>query len=201
MIKQHRALVYALAATFLTPVSAPAQGFSSSYTFLKAIKDRDGQKVRDAVEKTGSGAVIVNTRDPATGESALHIVTKGRDLTYLNYLLQHEAKPDIRDDRGNTPLMIATGIGWGEGISLLVQRRASVDLANNGGETPLILAVQNRDLNSVRLLLMAGADPAKRSIGSGLSARDYATRDPRAGLILKAIDDARPRSKKAVGPN
>jgi uncharacterized protein len=61
--------------------------------------------------------------------------------------------------------------------------------------------VQNRDLNSVRLLLMAGANPAKRDIGSGLSARDYAVRDSRAALILKAIDEARPRPKGAIGPN
>jgi uncharacterized protein len=196
-----RTALLALMATMLIPTLAPAQGFSASYNFLKAVRDRDGEKVRDAVEKTGSGNVIVNTRDPANGETALHIVTRGRDLRYLNYLLESGARPDIRDDRGNTPLMVAAALGWGDGISILLQRRASVDLANTSGETPLIAAVQNRDLNAVRLLLTAGADPAKRSIGSGLSARDYAARDPRAGLILRAIDDAKPRPKKAIGPN
>ncbi len=175
--------------------------FSASYTFLKAVRDRDGQKVTDAIVKPGSGAVIIDTRDPATGESALHIVTKGRDTVWLNFLLSKGAKPDVRDNQGDTPLMIASQLGWADGISLLVQRRANVDLANTAGETPLIRAVQNRDVNTVRLLLMAGANASKRDLGSGLSARDYAARDPRAALILRTIDEARPRPKAAVGPN
>ena len=187
-------------ATAAVPTVASAQ-FSQSYTFLKAVRDRDGQKVTDAIVKPGSGAVIIDTRDPATGEGALHIVTKGRDLTWLNFLLAKGAKADLRDNNGDTPLMIASQLGWADGISLLVQARATVDLANNSGETPLIRAVQNRDTNTVRLLLMAGANPAKRDLGSGLSARDYAARDPRAALILRTIDEARPRPKTKFGPN
>jgi uncharacterized protein len=193
------ALSLALAAIAM-PSAAPAQ-FSAGYTFLKDVRDRDGQKVTDAIAKPGSGAIIIDTKDPATGETALHIVTKGRDTTWLNFLLSKGAKADARDNSGNTPLMIAAQLGWADGISLLVQRRASVDLANSAGETPLIRAVQNRDANTVRLLLMAGANPAKRDIGSGLSARDYAARDPRGALILRTIDEARPRPKTSVGPN
>jgi uncharacterized protein len=193
------ALSLALVAVVM-PAVAPAQ-FSAGYTFLKDVRDRNGQKVTDAIAKPGSGAIIIDTRDPTTGESALHIVTKGRDVTWLNFLLAKGARPDMRNNSGDTPLMIAAQLGWADGISLLVQKRASVDLANNAGETPLIRAVQNRDANTVRLLLMAGANPAKRDIGSGLSARDYAARDPRGALILRTIDEARPRPKAAVGPN
>jgi uncharacterized protein len=193
------ALALALAAVAM-PTSALAQ-FSPSFTFLKAVRDREGQKVTDAISKPGSGAIIIDTKDPATGETALHIVTKGRDVTWLNFLLSKGAKPDMRNNLGETPLMIAAQLGWADGISLLVQKRASVDMANNAGETPLIRAVQNRDTNTVRLLLMAGANPAKRDIGSGLSAREYAVRDPRGALILRTIDEARPKPKTAVGPN
>lgn len=191
-------------ALLIVATAAPSIGlaqFSPSFTFLKNVRDRDGQKVTDAISKPGSGAVIIDTKDPATGETALHIVTKGRDTTWLNFLLVKGAKPDARDNNGNTPLMVAAQLGWADGISVLVQRRASVDLANSAGETPLIRAVQNRDVNTVRLLLMAGANPAKRDIASGLSARDYAARDPRGTLILRTIDEARPKPKAAVGPN
>ncbi len=191
----------ALALTAIgVPHIASAQ-FSAGYTFLKSVRDRDGQKVTDAIAKPGSGAIIIDTRDPATGESALHIVTRGRDTVWLNFLLVKGARPDVRNTAGETPLMIAAQIGWAEGISLLLEKRASVDLANAAGETPLIRAVQNRDVGTVRLLLMAGANPAKRDIGSGLSARDYAVRDPRGALILRTIDEARPRTKASVGPN
>ncbi len=200
-MKAIRIRAVALALGILAVPSVALAQFSASYTFLKAVRERDGQKVTDAIVKPGSGAVIIDTRDPATGESALHIVTRGRDTVWLNFLLAKGARPDLRDNQGDTALMIAAQLSWGDGISLLVQRRASVDLANNAGETPLIRAVQNRDINSVRLLLMAGANPAKRDLGSGLSAREYAVRDPRAALILRTIDEARPRAKSSVGPN
>lgn len=182
------------------PAAVRAQP-SASYTFLKAVRDRDGKIVTETIQKPGSGAVIIDTRDPTNGEGALHIITRGRDLQWLNFLLASGAKADLRDNDGNTPLLLAASLPWHEGTSVLLQRRASVDMANNAGETPLIRAVQNRDIDMVKILLMAGANPNKRDFGSGLSARDYAARDSRASLILRAIDEARPRPKSSVGPN
>jgi ankyrin repeat protein len=200
MKMRFRVLSAMLAVALLSPAISQAQ-FSGSFNFLKAVKDRDGAKVTDIITKPGSGPVIIDTRDPATGEAALHIVTKGRDIVWLNFLLAKGANPNVRDGQGNTPLQLASSIGWGEGISLLLDRGATVDQANNGGETPLIRAVQNRDMITVRRLLAAGANPSKHDTGAGMSARDYAVRDPRASLILKVLDEAHPRAKAAIGPN
>ena len=200
MTKRFRWAALGCAALLMIPASASAQ-FSEGFNFLKAVKDADGQKVTDIIRKPGSGAVIIDTRDPATGESALHIVTKRRDATWLSFLLGKGARTDARDLQGNTPLMIATQLSWAEGLSLLIERHAGVDIGNTSGETPLIRAVQMRDITMVRLLLMAGANPAKHDLSAGYSARDYAVRDPRAAAILKAIDEAHPRPKTAVGPN
>lgn len=189
-----------LAVSLLLPGVAAAQ-FSDSYTFLKAVRDRDGDKATTLINKPGSGAVIIDTRDPATGEGAVHIVTKRRDLAWLNFLLAKGANANARDAQGNSALMLATQIAWTDGIALLIQRRAQVDLPNNSGETPLIRAVQNRDIESVRALLAAGANPNRADTGAGLSARDYAKRDVRSAAILAAIDQARPRPKAAIGPN
>jgi uncharacterized protein len=184
----------------VAPVAAPAQ-FSDSYNFLKAVRERDGQKVTDFINKPGSGAVIVNTRDSATGEGALHIVTKRRDVTWLSFLLAKGANPNQRDGGGNTALMLAAQLGFAEGLALLIDRKAQVDLANNSGETPLIRAVQNRDIASVRTLLAAGANPNRADTSSGLTARQYAERDMRSGAIVKAIDEAKPKPKVSIGPN
>jgi ankyrin repeat protein len=200
MTKRFRVLGMVMAIALLSPAVSQAQ-FSGSFNFLKAVKDRDGTKVTDFIAKPGSGSIIINTRDPVTGEGALHIVTKGRDIVWLNFLLSKGASPNVRDGQGNTPLQLAAQIGWGEGISLLLDRGATADLPNNGGETPLIRAVQNRDMTTVRLLLAAGANPNKHDTGAGMSARDYATRDPRASLILKALDESKPRAKASIGPN
>ncbi len=188
----------ALAAAALLPAGAQAQ-FSDSFNFLKAVKDRDGAKATTLVSKPGT--VIVDTRDPATGEAALHIVVKRRDILWLGFLLGKGARPDARDAGGNTPLLLATQIGWTDGMSLLLDRRAGVDIANSSGTTPLIVAVQNHDIEAVRALLAAGANPNKTDTSSGLSARDYAKRDQRSSAILGAIDQAHPRPKAAVGPN
>ncbi len=196
---RHHVLGLALVAV-MAPVAAQAQ-FSESYNFLKAVRDRDGDKVTAAINKPGSGAVLINTRDSATGEGALHIVTKRRDVTWLSFLLSKGANPDMRDSGGNTALMISAQLGFAEGLSLLIDRRAQVDLANSSGETPLIRAVQNRDIATVRTLLAAGANPAKADTSSGLSARQYAERDLRSAAIVKAIDEAKPKPKAKVGPN
>lgn len=184
----------------IAPVAALAQ-FSDSYNFLKAIRDRDGQKVTDFINKPGSGAVLINTRDSSTGEGALHIVTKRRDTVWLSFLLSKGANPDMRDAGGNTALMLASQIGFAEGLSLLIDRRAQVDLANSRGETPLMRAVQNRDIATVRTLLSAGANPNKTDTSSGMTARQYAERDARSLAIVKAMDEAKPKPKVKVGPN
>lgn len=185
-----------MAPILLWPTVASAQ-FSDSYNFLKAVRDRDGAKATEALNKPGS--VIVDTKDVSTGESALHIVTKRRDTTWLSFLLAKGAKPDIKDADGNTPLIIATQMGYAEGADLLLKRRALVDAANSRGETPLILATQKRDVAMVRLLLAAGANPRKTDRAAGMSALDYATQDSRAAVILKLLQDANP-AKAAAGP-
>ncbi|MFM9853196.1 MAG: ankyrin repeat domain-containing protein [Sphingomonadaceae bacterium] len=191
-------IMAALLGAMINPQVAQAQ-FSESYNFLKAVRDRDGNKATEIISKPGS--VIVDTREAGTGEGALHIVTKARDSTWLAFLLARGAKPDLRDAQGATPLMIAAQLGFIEGAQALIGRGASVDLTNNAGETPLIRAVQVRDAAMVRLLLGAGANPNKTDNVAGLSARDYATRDRRSAAILKIIEETRPaKPKGAVGP-
>ncbi|MEY3905864.1 MAG: hypothetical protein RIR59_687 [Pseudomonadota bacterium] len=180
----------------LVPGMAHAQ-FSDSYNFLKAVRDRDGAKATEFLSKPGT--VIVDTRDVSTGETALHIVVKRRDATWLAFLLSRGAKPDIRDRDGNTPLIAATLISFVEGADILLKRGAQVDGINGQGETALILAVQKRDVALVRLLVAAGANPAKTDRATGQSALDYATRDPRAGVILKLLQEAKP-AKPVAGP-
>jgi len=192
------ALLIGAIVTMTVPHAAQAQ-FSDSFTFLKGVRDADGNKVTAILNKPGS--VIVDTRDSSTGETALHIVVKRRDNVWLGFLLQKGAKPDLRDSAGNTPLMLAAQLSWAEGITTLLNRRASVDAANSSGETALIRAVQNRDIATVRLLLAAGANANRPDNAAGLSARDYARRDPRAATILKAIEEAKPvRPAVTAGP-
>jgi ankyrin repeat protein len=182
------------------PAVVEAQGnmaYSDSYSFLKAVKERDGAKVNELVSAAGS--VVINTRDQTNGEGALHYMVRARDLTWLAFLLGKGARPDIQSNRGDTPLTLAAQIGWFEGAEQLLLRGASANLGNGRGETPLILATQRRDLAMVRLLLARRADPKRSDNVAGMSALDYARQDPRASAVLKLLE-AKVAPKPAAAP-
>ncbi|SFS05278.1 ankyrin repeat domain-containing protein [Sphingomonas jatrophae] len=188
----HVGIAAAVAMALASPAAAQ---FSESYNFLKAVKDRDGTKVTEALDKPGTS--IVNTRGD-DGDTALHIVTKRRDLTWVQFIVANNAKVDARDRDGNTPLAIAAQIGFPEAVRYLATRQ-TVNLPNNRGETPLILAVQARDLATVRTLLSLGANPKQADRVTGKSAIDYAAEDRRATAIAKLLEDA-PKPTPASGP-
>lgn len=190
-----------LAASIVLALAAPAAGqqtFSDSFAFLKAVRERDGAKVTDLVAEPGS--VVINSRDRGNGEGALHIVVRGRDLTWLAFLLGKGARPDLQSNRGDTPLTLAAQIGWLEGVDHLLAKRASIDLPNGRGETALILATQRRDVPLVRLLLSRRADPKRTDNVAGMSALDYAKQDPRAVAVLKLLEAKVAPARPVAGP-
>jgi len=188
-----RLIFLALAGALLASAPAYAQ-YSEGYQFLKAVKDKDGTKVLDLLSKPGS--TLVDSRDVTTGESGLHIVVQRRDLTWLSFLLTKGANPNIRDNKGITPLVLATQIGFIDGAQQLIAKGAKVDIPDTTGETPLISAVHRHDVPMMRLLLLAGADP-DRADSSGRSARDYAGRDGANSPLVQEIDkSARPASER-----
>lgn len=168
--------------------AAPALAqFSESYTFLKAVRERDGATVDNITSNPSSTAI--NARDSSSGEGALHIVVRGRDLNWLVFLLARGARPDLAKSDGTTPLILAAQIGWRDGAEQLLARGANPNLGNSRGETPLIFAVQRYDLPVVRLLLRQGANPNQTDNVAGYSAIDYARRNgPRAANILRALE-------------
>lgn len=192
------ALPFALMAALLTPALVEAQ-YSTSYNFLKAVRERDGKAATDLLNRPGT--TVVNTRDLRSGETPLLIVTGRRDLTWMGFLLQRGANPNLADKEGLTPLMLATNLRFADGAKLLLDKNADVDQTNNSGETALIRAVQLRDPEMVRVLLNAGADPDKTDTIAGQSARDYAGNDARTATILQMIkdgDEEREAKKKAA---
>src|SRR3546814_9198648 len=115
--------------------------------------------------------------------TALAIVVKRRDLTWLRFLLGKDADPSIADRQGMTPLMHAAMIGFSDGADVLLDHGAPIDQTNRRGETALILAVQARSIAMVRLLVKRGANPDTADHIAGLSARDYAQRNARPGQL------------------
>jgi uncharacterized protein len=188
-------------AALAMPIAAHAQ-LSESYTFLKAVRDRDGAEVTKTVDKPISGAVIINAKDQSSGETALQIVTKERDLSWMRFFLAKGADVDSKDTHGDTALINASRMGFEEGVVALLQSGAKPNLSNNEGDTAIIAAVQAHHLQTVRLLLGVGADAERADRVAGLSAHDYARRETRYPEILLAIESYKAPKPKAhtAGP-
>jgi len=196
---------FRLATLFLALVAAagllhgPAQAqFRGGYAFLQAVEARDGTKATDALK---DDATLVNTRNPDTGETALILVAKRRDGTWLRFLLAKGADPAIADKQGMTPLMHAALLNFTDGATELLGAKAPIDQTNRRGETALILAVQTKNVAMVRLLVRAGANPAKADHATGMSARDYARRDDRTGQIITILDAKPDGPMRELGPS
>lgn len=183
------------------PVSA--QYFSEGFTFLKAVRDRDGDAVTNALNQPGN--TLINSRDLASGQSALHIVTERRDTVWIRFLAQKGANPNVADKNGTTPLMLAVNLGFADGAEALIKAGARVDVTNAAGETPLISAVHRRDTALMRLLLANGAN-ADRADNSGRSARDYVavmqSNSPLLAELERADEDRKGKGEgQTYGPS
>ena len=187
-MKFFRIAVVSLALAGLTQ-PAVAQYLSQGLEFVNAIRDRDGAKVEQLMQAHPN---LVDAKDDK-GDTALIIAAGRGDEDYTAYLLNKGADPNASGKGGDTPLIAAARIGYDQGVEWLLGSGAKVDTANRMGETALIVAVQQRRTPVVKLLLSAGADPDRTDNAAGLSARDYAARDPRARDILSLIEAKKPK--------
>jgi ankyrin repeat protein len=171
------------ALTIAVPAGAQVGGFDG-INFVGAIRSGDNAK---ALELMRARPTIINARDEA-GRTALMEAIARRDDDWTMYLISLGADPNLAARNGDTALITAARIGYGEAVRELVSNGARVDAANRMGETALIIAVQQRSTPIVKLLLERGANPDRADSAAGLSAREYAKRDPRARDVLTLIE-------------
>jgi ankyrin repeat protein len=120
------------------------------------------------------------------------------DVVLLKLLLEHKADPKLATDNGVTPLMVASGVGWVEGVTyewspqatldavkLLLDLGADVNAQDTlDGRTALMGAAHKGRNDVVQLLVEHGADLGTRDIGSRDSIHAL------AGVRWQAIDYA-----------
>jgi ankyrin repeat protein len=201
ILSKSRWLSFVVLAACALPLPAAAQSYSDGHKFLEAVEKKKSEEVTDMLAATG-GSVLINSRDLASNRTALHIVVQRRDETWLNWLLRRGANPNISDNKGVSPLLLACRLGFIPGVEALVKATAGVDEPSSAGETPLIYAVHSRNIPLMRVLLEAGANP-DRADNSGRTARDYAKLDQ--GTLLAEIErnakNTRTASSRNYGPS
>jgi uncharacterized protein len=117
------------------------------------------------------------------------------DIELMKLLLEHGADPTLNTDDNTTPLMVASGIGWVEGVTyewskaanletvkMLLDLGIDVNGRNSEGRTALMGAAHKGRNEIVQLLVDRGADLNAHDIGS----RD--TIHKLAGVSWRAID-------------
>jgi ankyrin repeat protein len=120
------------------------------------------------------------------------------DIVLLKLLLEHKADPSISTYSKVTPLMVASGIGWVEGVTYEWSPQATLEtvklLLDLGAE------VNAQDILDGRTALMGAAHKGRNDVvqllvqhGADLSIRDIGSRDSihaLAGVRWQAVDYA-----------
>ncbi|TGE00686.1 ankyrin repeat domain-containing protein [Methylobacterium nonmethylotrophicum] len=93
----------------------------------------------------------------------------------LGELLGMGLPPDLRNDKGDTLLMLAAYHGHAETVRVLLEHRADPEIANDRGQTPLAAAA------------FKGAMPVVQALLEGGAAIDGAGPDGRTALMIAAM--------------
>jgi ankyrin repeat protein len=119
-------------------------------------------------------------------ESALMIAAIKGHTELVKLLIAKDA--DV-NKTGWTPLHYAASGAKTDVIEILLEHSAYIDAESPNGSTPLMMAAMYGNVDCVRMLLEAGADPALKN-QLGLSAADFAkrvNRDDSLALIDAAL--------------
>jgi ankyrin repeat protein len=107
--------------------------------FIKKLLDKGANVNHRVQESTWYRTVFTSQWVHEDGATAFWRAAQSSDLTVMKLLLAHGADPNIATNVGVTPLQVAAGIGWVEGITYEWSKDANVE--------------------TIKLLLSLGNDP------------------------------------------
>ncbi|GAB9471442.1 Tkl protein kinase [Globisporangium polare] len=164
----------ALNADCMTPLCRATEG--GHLQIVRLLLER-GATV-DLVDHEGDSALL-NAASYNYVEIAQELLTRGAAIDLLNannftalcyaativdsvdavqLLLARGADPNIPDDQGNTPLLVASERGHFATVAALLDEGADYCCVDNEGQSALFIASMNGHLDVVKILLDRGAD-------------------------------------------
>jgi ankyrin repeat protein len=177
------------------PTRKPDMDHLEFIKLLLAAKANPNQRMRSSTE---TRTVFTNQWLFEEGATPFLRAAQSGDLVLMKLLLENGADPAIPTDHKVTPLMVASGIGWVEGVTyewspqstfdavkMLLDLGANVNAQDDlDGRTALMGAAHKGRSDVIQLLVDRGGDLGLRDIGSRDSIHAL------SGITWQAIDYA-----------
>lgn len=156
--------------------------------FIQLLLDKRANVNARVKDSTETRTIFTHQWLYEDGATAFLRAAQSGDVILMRVLLRHGADPTIATTNNTTPLMVACGIGWVEGVTfqwpggddikavdLLLELGADVNARDDDGRTALHGAAHKGSTELVQTLVKRGAK---------LDARDGGSRDTIAGDLL-----------------
>lgn len=102
------------------------------YKLLQCVHEKDKKQIENLIQKGFPD--LINYTEPKEGYSALHVAAMKNDIEMCRFLLEHGARPDVRDGMGCTPAMRAAEQGYEAILEILATANASMTAVDNEGK-------------------------------------------------------------------
>jgi serine/threonine-protein phosphatase 6 regulatory ankyrin repeat subunit B len=184
--------------------------------YIRLLLDKGAEPNARMHSSTETRTIFTHQWLHENGATAFLRAAQSGDLVLMKLLLQRGAEPKLVTDHGVTPLMVAAGIGWVEGVTFewspqqtLDTVRFLIDLGADvnardivDGRTALMGAAHKGRNDVVQLLVEHGADLATRDIGSRdsihkLAGTTWMALDYADGLVRIGVQSAIPHPDTA----
>jgi len=189
-----------------------------SLEFIKLLLDNGADPNARMIESSETRTVFTNQWLDEEGATAFLRASQSGDIALMRLLLEHGADPHINTELGVTPLAVAAGIGWVEGVTqewsteqtveavkLLLELGIDPNFQADTGRTALHGAAHKGATEVVKLLVAAGADMDVRDFGNTdnrgsaeLAAHTWRAIDYADGLVRVGVQSAIPHPETAA---
>jgi len=188
-----------------------------SLEYIKLLLDSGANPNARMIESSETRTVFTNQWLDENGATAFLRASQSGDVPLLKLLLEYDADPFINTEIGVTPLAVAAGIGWVEGVTtewsteqtveavkLLLELGLDPNYQANTGRTALHGAAHKGATEVARVLVEAGARLDVRDFGNTdnrgsaeLAAHTWLPIDYADGLVRVGVQSAIPHPETA----
>ncbi|MES2624730.1 MAG: ankyrin repeat domain-containing protein [Pseudomonadota bacterium] len=189
-----------------------------SLEYIKLLLEKGANPNARMVESSETRTVFTNQWLDENGATAFLRASQSGDVPLMKLLLEHGADPKINTELGITPLAVAAGIGWVEGVTtewsvkqtveavkLLLELGIDPNFQADTGRVALHGAAHKGATEVVKVLVEAGAKMDVRDFGNTdnrgspeLAAHTWQAIDYADGLVRVGVQSAIPHPETAA---